>query len=132
MISDTSQALTHANTLLPPFKSAPNAANISIQIARHVSHELNVNVNNTCHRQTHANPNRPLHKHAHAEVRLTTLLLVIVKTKSPVIQATKSTILMPPAHAKPGYPAMLRLRFLTQPETFALIRTLRRTVPTKT
>ena len=101
MITDTSKALTHANTLLPPFKSAPNAANISIPIARHASHELNVDVNNTRLRQTDALSTMTLYKHAHAEDCLTTLPLLYVTTKSPVIQATKSTVVRP-AHANPG------------------------------
>lgn len=52
LTTDTSQALIHANTLLPPFKSAPHVANFSIQLAPRASPELIVDVSNISHRRT--------------------------------------------------------------------------------
>ena len=90
LITDTYQALTHVNTLLPPFKFAHHVANFSIQQARHARLELTVDVNNTSHSLTHASPAQTLKQHAHAEDSGTTVKLVFVKT-SPSAMLTNTT-----------------------------------------
>ena len=55
LTTDMFQVLTHVvNILLLLFKSVPNVANFSIQLARHARLELTVVVNNTSHRLTRA------------------------------------------------------------------------------
>ena len=159
LITDMYQAITHVNTLLPPFKFALLVANFSILQALHVRPELTVDVNNTSQRPTHASPALTLRKLAHAEDSGTTLRLVFAKT-SPSAMLTNTTscshpltlALMPLpqlvsalpgsatttteslANAKPGLTAMPRPRSLIKIITSASPPTLSlsSTVPTRT
>jgi len=90
LITDMSQALTHVNTSLLPFKSARNETNFSMWEARLASPNLTVDVNNINHRRTHAQPAQTLYKFVNADNNSTTLAHEFVRTSSSVMQTNTS------------------------------------------